>query len=59
LAERKQSEAELEEALRSLQTDYDAIVGASEPVPNRAFSKAQKRIGAGVLTYESSDGSQK
>ena len=52
LCARKQSESELEEIIKALRNEYDAVVGASEPVPDRAFSKARKRIRAGVLDYE-------
>ncbi|MGI9062770.1 MAG: hypothetical protein ACR2FQ_02975 [Pseudonocardiaceae bacterium] len=49
LAARKATESELEGTLRSLRRDYDSVVNASDPVPNRAFTKAKRRINAGVL----------
>lgn len=52
LASRKTSENELDETLRTLRREYDSVVNVSEPVPDRAFSKAKKRIDSGVLEYE-------
>jgi hypothetical protein len=52
LSSRKSSESELEEIVKALRSEYDSIVGSSEPVPDRAFMKAQKRIRSGVLEYE-------
>ncbi|WP_157408543.1 hypothetical protein [Actinoplanes sp. N902-109] len=35
--------------IRSIWSEYNAVVDSSEPVPNRLFGRAQKRIKAGVL----------
>lgn len=51
LAARKDSEGELGDVLRSIREEYGSVVAGSEPVPGRAFKKAQRRIGAGVLEY--------
>jgi len=52
LASRKASESELEETLRTLRREYESVVNVSEPVPDRAFRKAKRRIDSGVLKYE-------
>jgi hypothetical protein len=51
LAERSDGEASLNAVVRALRKEYEDVVSVGEPVPGRAFRKAQKRIGAGVLTY--------
>ncbi|MEU5849240.1 hypothetical protein [Saccharopolyspora shandongensis] len=45
----------LEAKLRSLRGEYNEIVLMSEPVPNRLFQRAAKRIRKGVLEYEKAD----
>lgn len=41
----------LDAIVRTLRTEYENIVSKSEPTPNRAFKKAQRRIGEGVTAY--------
>ena len=45
------SEAEMEEVARTLFERRQAIVATDEPVPNRFFDRASKRIDAGVTSY--------
>jgi len=42
--------------VRSLLDDYNEIVQIAEPVPNRLFERAQRRIQAGTLSCEPSKG---
>lgn len=57
LSSRAVDEATLNTTVRDLRQDYDTIVGTSEPIPNRSFKRAQKRISGGVLDYDSEDNS--
>jgi hypothetical protein len=52
LASRQSSEEDLAAVLRSLRKEYEAVVLVTEPAPSNAFSKAQSRIKAGVLEYD-------
>ncbi|MBP2476741.1 hypothetical protein JOF53_005613 [Crossiella equi] len=47
----RSSVQELEDLVRSLRKDYEAIVSVTEPAPDRAFRKARSRICGGVLKY--------
>lgn len=40
---------EVEEATRSLASEYQDIVGTDEPVPNFLYEKARKRINANIV----------
>jgi len=51
LLPRAETEAKLNSVVRALRKEYEDIVSVGEPVPGRAFRKAQGRIGSGVLTY--------
>ncbi|MBP2707351.1 SLATT domain-containing protein [Microbispora sp. RL4-1S] len=55
LAIKKPSETDLEKQLRTLRKEYGEVVSSSELIPNRLFKRVQRRIGAGVLSYEGSD----
>ncbi|MGX4658404.1 hypothetical protein ACWCHM_32495 [Micromonospora sp. SCSIO 07396] len=54
LAKNKTAE-ELENSVRALLDQYSSIAAANEIASNRFFLKAQDRIRAGVLNYESGD----
>ncbi|MDH6119328.1 hypothetical protein [Kitasatospora sp. GAS204B] len=43
---------ELEQVVRSLNKVRESIVAKDEPVPNRLFRRASRRIGAGITSYE-------
>lgn len=45
-------ERELEPKLRSLRSEYDRVVQASSPIPNRIFRRAQRRIRRGTISYQ-------
>jgi len=51
LSERVESVSSLDTVVRSLRKEYEDVVSVGEPVPGRAFRKAQKRIDQGVLRY--------
>lgn len=55
LAMKRPSETELEEQLRLLRKEYGEVVSSSELISNRIFKRVQRRVGAGVLSYEKSD----
>jgi len=42
---------ELDEVVRKLRAEYESILSANEPVPDRFFKRASKRIDAKVLSY--------
>ncbi|MFB7289873.1 hypothetical protein [Actinacidiphila glaucinigra] len=50
------TETEMEEVTRTLFERRQSIVSADEPVPNRFFNRASKRIRAGVTSYNQNDG---
>ncbi|MEV7807418.1 SLATT domain-containing protein [Microbispora sp. NPDC088329] len=41
----------LNSVVRGLRAEYESIVSKSEPTPNRAFAKAQRRIDSGATSY--------
>lgn len=49
------TEPELEKVVRDLFERREAIVSSDEPVPNRFFDRASKRIDAGVTSYSRDD----
>lgn len=51
LSARIPSEDQLDGIVRTLRKEYEDIIGGGESIPDRAFQKAQKRIGGGVLKY--------
>ena len=51
LSSRAPSEDQLDGIVRTLRKEYEDIIGGGKPIPGRAFRKAQKRIGGGVLKY--------
>ena len=53
LSARIDTEERLDTVVRALRKEYEDVISVSEPVPGRAFRKAQKRIGDGVLSYGS------
>ncbi|WP_433151204.1 SLATT domain-containing protein [Actinomadura nitritigenes] len=52
LAQGSTNVGQLEEKLRALRAEYSAVNSGIEPISNRFFRKAQKRIDGGVLSYE-------
>lgn len=51
LSDRASNEGQLDAVVRTLRKEYEDITASGEPVPNRAFRRAQKRIDGGVLKY--------
>ncbi|MFI9644468.1 hypothetical protein ACIG87_31230 [Micromonospora sp. NPDC051925] len=43
---------EIDQLVRSLRGEYNAIVASNELVANRFFNRAHRRIGSGVLDYQ-------
>jgi len=55
LSSRAETEANLDSVVRALRKEYEDVVSVGEPVPERAFRRAQKRISGGILTYADDD----